>query len=46
VLNKKEFLELNLHMYGRDDTKIIVYNMEKWPKEKGSKNKEIFVIII
>ena len=30
--DKKEFLESNLHVYGRDDTKIIVYNMEMWLK--------------
>ena len=23
-------------MYGRDDTRIIVYNMETWLKERGS----------
>ena len=22
-------------MYGKDDTKIMVYNMRKWPKKKG-----------
>ena len=33
--DKKEFLESNLHVYGRDDTKIVVYNMERWPKGKG-----------
>ena len=27
--DKKEFLESNLHMYDRDNTKIIVYNMGK-----------------
>ena len=31
--DKKEFPESNLHVYGRDDTKIIVYNMERWLKE-------------
>ena len=35
--DKKEFLESNLHVYGRDDTKIIVYSMERWPKGKGAK---------
>ena len=34
--DKKEFLESNLHVYDRDDTRIIVYNMERWPKEGGS----------
>ena len=32
--DKKDFLETNLHVYGGDDIKIIVYNMERWPKEK------------
>ena len=27
---------LTLHVYGRDDTKIIVYSMGRWPKEGGS----------
>ena len=27
--------EPNLHVYGKDDTKIMVYNMRKWPKKKG-----------
>ena len=31
--DKKEFSESNLHMYGRDDTEIIVYNIERWLKE-------------
>ena len=26
--DKKEFLESNLHVYGGDDDRIIVYNME------------------
>ena len=40
--DKKEFLEPNLHMYGRDDTKIRVYSMEMWPKErKGKKQRNL-----
>ena len=31
--------ESNPHVYGRDDTKIIVYNMERWLKEGGHKKK-------
>ena len=27
----------NLHVYGKDDTKIMVYNMRRWPKERGGK---------
>ena len=34
--DRKEFLESNLHVYGKDDTQIVVYNMEMWPKEWGS----------
>ena len=44
--DKKEFLESNLHVYDRDDTKIVVYNMGRWPKEKDRKIEEIFVIIL
>ena len=40
--DRRELLELNLHMYGRDDTRIIVYNMEEWPEIE----REIFIIII
>ena len=32
--------ERNLHVYGMDDTKIRVYNMRRWPKERGSKDLE------
>ena len=32
-----EFLESNLHVYGGDDNKIIVYNMERWLKERERK---------
>ena len=35
--DKKEFLESNLYMYGGDETRIIVYNMERWLKGGGSK---------
>ena len=34
--DKKEFSESKLHVYGRDDTKIVVYSMGRWPKEAGS----------
>ena len=36
--DKKEFLESNLHVYGEDDNRIIVYNMERWLKERGRRN--------
>ena len=43
----REFLESNLHVYGRDDTRIIVYNMERWLKERDDeKNQEIIVITL
>ena len=38
-MDRKEFLESNLHVYGRDDTKITVYNVERWLKERGHKKK-------
>ena len=30
--NKKDFPKSNLHMYGRDDTKIVVYSMKRKKK--------------
>ena len=30
--DKKEFLESNLHVYDRDDIKIVVYSVGRWPK--------------
>ena len=33
----KEFLESNLHVYDGDDTKIVVYSMGRWPKERDRK---------
>ena len=30
--DRRELLELNLHVYGGDDTRIIVYNMGEWPE--------------
>ena len=32
--------ERNLHVYGKDDTKIMVYNMRRWPKEKDLEKKD------
>ena len=37
--DKEKLLEPNLHVYGKDDTKFMVYNMRKWPK-KGIKKKK------
>ena len=30
----KKFLELILHVYGKNDTQIMAYNIERWPREK------------
>ena len=39
-MDKEKLPELNLHVCGEDDTKIMVYNMRRWPKKRGSKNLE------
>ena len=31
--DKKEFPESNLHVYGKDDIKIVVYSMRRWSKK-------------
>ena len=31
--DRKKLPEPNLHVYDKDDTKIMVYNMRKWPKK-------------
>ena len=31
--DREKLLEPNSHMYGKDDTKIIVYNMRKGPSK-------------
>ena len=33
------FLESNLHVYGGDDNRMIVYYMERWPKRKEREKK-------
>ena len=38
--DRKEFLESNLHVYDRDETKIVVYSIGRCTKEKGEKIKE------
>ena len=38
--DREKLTEVNLHVCGEDDTKIMVYNMRGWPKEGGSKNLE------
>ena len=37
--DRKEFPESNLHVCGRDDTKIVVYNMERWLKKGGHRKR-------
>ena len=32
--DKNEFLESNLHVYGRDDTKIVIYSMGRCTKRE------------
>ena len=39
--DKKEFPKSNLHVYGRDDTKIIIYNMENGHKRRGQERKTL-----
>ena len=39
--DRKEFLESNLHVCGRDDTKIVVYNMGRCSKKGIGKNQVI-----
>ena len=36
--DRKEFPESNLHMCGKDDTKIVVYNMGRCTKRGIGKN--------
>ena len=38
--DREKFPEPNLHVYGKDNTKIVVYNMRKWQRTGGSKNLE------
>jgi len=36
--DKKEFPESNIHVYGRDDTKIVIYSLGRSPK-RGDRKK-------
>ena len=36
--DKKKLPEPNLHVYGKDDTQIMVYNMRGWPRKRDRKN--------
>ena len=38
--DREKLSKPNLHVYDKDDTKIMVYNMRKWPKKGGSENLE------
>ena len=38
--DSEKLLEPNLHVCGEDHTKIMVYNMRRWPTEGGLKNLE------
>ena len=38
--DREKLLEPNLHVYGKDDTKIMVYNIRRWPK-KGRTKKDL-----
>ena len=38
--DKKKFLEPNLHVYGKDDTQIMVYNIRRSPKRGDQKTPE------
>ena len=43
--DRKEFPESNLHVYGRDDTKIVVYSMGRCTKKKegwGKKSRNFY----
>ena len=33
--DRKKFPESNLHVYGKNDTQIVVYNVKRWPREGG-----------
>ena len=37
--DKKEFLESNLYVYGKDDTKIVIYSMGRCTKKRGWEKK-------
>ena len=39
--SEKELLESNLHVYGRDNTKIVIYSIERRPKKGIEENHKI-----
>ena len=38
--DREKLPEPNLHVYGKDDTKIMVYNMRRWLKKGDKKPRE------
>ena len=40
--DKKKFIESNLHVYGGDDIKVVVYNMGRWPKKSREEKTKKF----
>ena len=38
--DKEKLPEPNSHVYDKDDTKIIVYNVRKWQRKKGIKKRK------
>ena len=36
--DSKKLPKPDLHVYGKDGTKIMIYNIRRSPKEEGSKN--------
>ena len=40
-MGQREAPKPNLHVYGKDDTKIMIYNMRRWPKRRGLKKKNL-----
>ena len=35
--DKKKLLEPNLHVYGKNDIKIMVYSIRRWPRKRIGK---------
>ena len=38
--DREKLPEPNSHVYDKDDTKIIVYNVRKWQRKKGIKKRK------
>ena len=39
--DREKLPEPNLHVYGKDDTKIMVYNMRMWLEKKEGTKKDL-----